>query len=631
MLRFFLVGISLCGALIAPLFLADFLKPVTHALDDWRTRISLRPEVESRLVIVDVDERSLSEQGPWPWPRETVARLMDTLLSHYQVAGVAVDMVFPEVRVQDELLAQQMRRTQVTGAIVFDLEQRNLPQLTSLLPAAPGLTYAPGAPRVAGMPVMANHAGLMPASAGHITPLFDDDGAVRRLPPLVCQPAECRPILMLAAYTNLIDGVRLQVKRGVGLLAPAWQLNVEGAGGTVVASLPMTADGMVVVPYRHVKQNWTSVAASDVLNRKIDPALFKGVMVLIGGTALGLSDVITTPISPLAAGLEPHAEILSALFDNDFPIVPRWGTLLDAILLLPFAILLVVALQRFTLPLQRAAIFPVWLVLTWCGGGLAALVLLRSSHVLLPLAPLLLFPPLALLLTVLAELHRAGSERAGILGLLSTYLPQQVASRLAGLHRGSRDLHAGVDASRREITVMFADIHGFAGLSENQPPEIVARLMQRVFTEMAEAVVAHGGTIDKFIGDAIMAFWNAPNDDPQHARHALAAATDILTRVAALAPFCQELGVAPIDVGIGIETGQALVGNFGSLHRRTFTALGDPVVLASRLESLTLSQQQRLLIGEACAQALGFDHLQTLGSVQIRGRIHPITLYAPIA
>jgi adenylate cyclase len=390
--------------------------------------------------------------------------------------------------------------------------------------------------------------------------------------------------------------------------------------------MPLGLDGSLVVPYRHAKRDWTSVSASDILNRKIDPAVLKGVIILMGGTALGLSDVIATPLGPVAAGLEPHAEVLSALLDNQFAVVPKWGWILDAALLLPFALLLGWMIGRYDKPLHRAFIFPLWLLLTWGGGAVISLAVLRTDDLLLPLAPLLLFPPLAVLLLLTTELYRTGHERAGVMNLLAAYLPRQVAQRLSASAGG---VDATVDAARREITVLFADIHGFAGLSEGRSPEAVARLMQRVFSEMAEAVVNHHGTIDKFIGDAIMAFWNAPDDDPDHAHHALLAARDIQHRMTALASFCEDLGMPAISIGIGLETGAALVGNFGPAHRRTFTALGEPVVLASRLEGLTKTFNQGILIGENCAAALRLQARHALGPVQIRGRVQPLTLYTP--
>ncbi len=626
MLRYFLLGVSLCAALIAPSLIPGLFTPVDHALNDWRVRFSIAPHVESRLVIVDVDERSLAELGAWPWSRDILARLLKTLIDDYGVAAVAVDMVFPEQRVNDDVLAEQLRRPQVTGAVVYDLDQRNLAALNFVLPPTMPIHADAGAPKVYGVPVVTNHAGLLPGRVGHITPIFDSDGAVRRLPPVVCAAGtDCRPSLALATFAGMVDSPRLSLHRGKGLLAPAWELAVQTDDGATLITLPVGGDGTMIVPYRHARDDWTSVSAADVLRRKPDPAVLKGVVVLMGATALGLSDVIATPLGPIAAGLEPHAEILSALLDDDFPYRPYWGTAIVGVLMLPFALLLAWLLGRHEKPLQRTAIFPAWLMLSWIGGAMLAMAAFEKFRLLLPLSPLLVFPPLAVLLILSVELYRAGRDRAGVIALLSAYLPRPVAARLTAFGQ----LTTAVDASRREITVLFADIHGFAGLSESSTPEVVARLMQRVFTEMAEAVVSHQGTIDKFIGDAVMAFWNAPEDDPDHAVHALAAAHDIQRRMAALASFCEELGLRPIQVGIGLETGLALVGNFGSAHRRTFTALGEPVILASRLEGLTTSYNESILIGQSCASALGAGHLRALGAVQIRGRTQPVTLYCP--
>ncbi|OWW19001.1 CHASE2 domain-containing protein [Noviherbaspirillum denitrificans] len=625
MLRYFLLGVSLCAALIAPSVFPGLFTRVDHALNDWRIRFSIQPNPEARLVIVDVDERSLSEVGAWPWPRDTIARLLKTLIDDYGVAAIAVDMVFPEQRANDDVLAEQLRRPEVTGAVVFDLDQRNLAALNFVLPPAVPVRAEPGAPKVRGVPVVTNHAGLLPGRVGHITPIFDSDGAVRRLPPVVCSTSDCRPSLALATFAGMVDSPRLNMQRGAGPFAPAWELAMQTDDGATLVTLPLGIDGTMIVPYRHARDDWTSVSATDVLQHKPDPAVLKGVVVLMGATALGLSDVIATPLGPVAAGLEPHAEILSALLDGDFSYVPYWGITLDGVLLLPFALLLAFLLGHADKPVQRAVVFPAWLLFTWGSAATGAMVALKSFNLLLPLSPLLVFPPLAVLLILSAELYRAGRDRAGVIALLAAYLPRPVADRLTAFGH----LNTAVDASRREITVLFADIHGFAGLSENSTPEVVARLMQRVFTDMAEAVVSQQGTIDKFIGDAVMAFWNAPDDDSDHAAHALAAAQDIQRRMAALAPFCEELGLQPIKVGIGLETGLALVGNFGSAHRRTFTALGEPVILASRLEGLTTTYNEPILIGHTCAEALGAAPLRVLGTVPVRGRTQPVTLYCP--
>lgn len=622
------------------------------ALQDWRTRLSVpagsdffqiptpfrnHPRAESRVVIIDIDERSLSEQGAWPWPRAKLALLLRTLIDQYGVSAVVLDMVFPERRADDGALAVQLQRQQITGAVVFDLEQRRLAPLAAAefaLQAPPPLLRSPGTPLLQGVPVVANHAALLPRHAGHITPLFDLDRTVRRLPPYLCADAErqlpaagmahgCLPTLALSGFASLLQAPQLRMHAGHGLFAPAWVLDVE-SDGAVVASLPLARDGNLVVPYRHRADDWISIAATDILSRSVDPALLKGAMVLIGSTALGLSDVIATPFKSVSGGFEPHAEILSALLDNDFAYAPRWGWLLDAALLLPLALLLAGAAQRYRLPAQHVVVFPLWLAGSWSVLATVAVLGLSQFNLLLPLLPLLLFPPLALSFVVLAELYLAGHSRITALAILGAYLPRPVARRLAQIGHASTSM----DVTRREITILFADVRGFSGISETHSPEVVGSLMQRVFSEMAEAVVLHHGTIDKFIGDAIMAFWNAPDDDAQHAQHALAAAQDIQRRIQGLASYCETLQVRPLQIGIGMETGVALVGNFGTRHRTTFTALGDPVVLASRLEGLATGVNGAfIVIGPNCAAALQPHALRALGRTEIRGRQNNIDIF----
>lgn len=640
-IRFLTLALALLLSLSATRILPDIFQPLDYTMNDWRTRFALQvlgwvkgpPEQERRVIIIDIDERSLAEQGAWPWPRDKLAKLLQILLDDYRVAGAALDIVFPEAREQDQQLAAQLRRAQVTGAVVYDLQQRQLPESRAKLPELPPLHFAAGAPRISGVPVTSNHAGIMPARVGHITPLFDSDGSIRQLPPVVCHqtiPDICRPVLGIAAFTGLLAEPQLQMQRGQGWLSPAWVLSITEGNDVMIARVPLNRNGTLTVPYRHRQKDWTALSATDVLRHKVNPSLLNGSLVLVGATALGMSDVVSTPISPVAAGLEPHAEVILALLDNNFLLAPQYGLWLDAFLLLPFALLLNWALRRFVGPAQRAAIFPFWLGLCWLSGITCAMGVYLAADLLLPLTPLTLFPLFAILLTISAELYFTSRERVGVLGLLAAYLPKQVADKLTAAGTLADKVDTSVDASRREITVMFADVRGFTGVAENHKPEVVAKLMHRVFSEMAEAVVAHNGTIDKFIGDAVMAFWNAPDDDPLHAMHALAAAQDMLRRIHGLAVFCRELGVAPVSIGMGIETGYALVGNFGSEHRRTYTALGETVVLASRIEGLTSQYQQAILIGESCARALGGEGLQSLGATEIRGRQQALALFAPI-
>lgn len=630
MSRFLLLTATLCVTLFV--LSQNVLTFAELALSDWRLRFATQTHVESRVVIVDVDERSLAEQGAWPWPREKVAQLLQNLIDDYHVASIALDMVFPESRPNDDALKLQLQRPEVTTAVVYDLERRHSPLRDADLPLPPRIDLTPHVPRMQGVPIFSTPPDFRSAHAGHITPLFDNDGTVRRILPFICADNtahNCRPSLTLTSFAAMFDHSHFEVARGKGLLAAPWELSLNDERGGVLATIPLEDDGAMVVPYRHHRRDWISVSATDILNHKPDLALLSGSVVLIGGTALGLSDVIATPINSVAAGLEPHAEILSALLDDDFAAVPRWGFVIDALILLPFVALLAWGIARFDQPLRRAIMLPAWLGLAWSAGAILSIAALIKANLLLPMLPLFLFPPLALLVSLSAELYRTGSERASILMLLSTYLPQPVASRLAAIRRRNADVDTAVDATRRQITVLFADVRGFTGVCETASPDTVARLVQRVFTEMAEAVAMHHGTIDKFIGDAIMAFWNAPENDDNHAKHALLAACEIRERIRRLAPFCLEMGLKPIGVGIGIESGEAVVGNFGSAHRRTFTAIGEPVVLASRIERFASEDTHPILIGGACAGLLGTDTLRTLGPFQIRGRSQPLEIYVP--
>lgn len=645
-IRLLVLVFALLTALFIDQLLPALTAPVEHALSDWRTKVAIQwtdfvahqqdsENRERRLVIIDIDEKSVAQEGPWPWPRDKVGALIKTLIDDYKLSGVALDIVFPEVRQYDDILAAQIQRPEVTGAVVYDLLNRELPELSQNLPSVITTRITAGAPRITGLPTTSNHAEIMPTRVGHITPVNDDDGAIRSLPPMICAPkvfTSCLPLLEIAAFSGLLDRPSLKVQAGNGWLAPHWEMLVMDGDDMAIARIPLTQQGLITVPYRHNQEGWMSFSATDILQKKVNLADLKGSVALVGSTALGMADVVTTPINPGAAGLVPHAEVLSALFDNHFPYQPKMALVLVALILLPLAWLLHSAIQKVKSPLAIMLLYPGWLVMALSIGFIAALACYVFANLLLPLSAILLFPPLAILTCILLALYSSNTEHVSVLGLLSAYLPKQVAQRLTlpvKSGRSSKKIDTNIDATRRDVTVLFADIRGFTGIVETQSPEIVATLMHKIFSEMAHAVVNHHGTIDKFIGDAVMAFWNAPDDDAEHAQHAFDAAQEMLQRIRNLSTFCTELGIAPVSVSIGLESGHALIGHFGSEHRRTYTALGETVVLASRIEGLAAQFEQHILIGQMCAQHLKPDSIHYLGQTAIRGRQQMIEIYAP--
>lgn len=616
--RFFPPLIAMVLTLLLAALLPHRFSGFENLLGDWRTRTLAHDGRETRLVIIDIDERSIAQIGAWPWPRDVMAQLVASLLDQYHMNWIVLDMVFPQPRPGDAELALQLRRPQVIGGMVFDL-QVGSPHRSGQLRGIPPPAIAAGYPLPLANGFIASHPAFQLNTSGHITPITDIDGRLRRINPIICATGGCLPSLALAAYLRIAGG-EMAIRPGHGLLDSAWRLDLSSG-----PSLPLEAGGALTIPYRHHRESWISISAADVLTGRAEPALLKGGIALVGSTALGLSDTIATPLAAVAAGIEPHAEFFSALLDGEFMTTPRIAPILSALLLLPSGLLLALGMTRAQRPLKKLISLPLWLTFAAVLGFGLNLALAHYAGIYLPLAPIVAYLALVILIDVSWELYRAAFEREGILAQFAAYLPASVVSRLALDQR----VNDAIDATRRPVTVLFADIQDFSSMAENQTPEVVARLMQRVFAEFAEAVARHGGTVDKFIGDAVMALWNAPEDDPEHVAHALDAAQEILERIEGLEAFCSGLGLTAIRVGIGIESGMALVGHFGSPLRRTYTALGEPVNLASRLQRLTREQGHPVLVGQGAERLAAPGLLLKVGEFSLRGRSMPLAVYTP--
>jgi len=630
-LRLRVAAITLAAALViaVQMIAPAWVRAVDHLVYDLRWRLAPHEDSEKRIVIIDIDEQSLAQVGDWPWPRSVTARLVEQLLDRYRVQLVALDMVFPEPRPDDVLLAAQLRRPEVIGAQVFDFAPGSGNRIGQLAGSIPVLGPWKGAGSPAPLPqaagYIANHAALQPAHAGHISPILDEDGKVRRIYPLICHQEGCYATLAVAAWLRLLGANGLAVQPGTGLLDPPLRLAPVPASGAAGA-VPLAADYSALVPYSHSRQSWRAIPAHEIISGAADPALLRGVIAVVGSTALGMADVVATPTSSAASGVELHAQLLAALLDQNLSYVPQGAAAYNVAMIALLGLVLLGVLMASRGESPRNWALPVWLVLAVALSTASNFLLWHYARLALPLTPVLFFILTAMLMAVTVEIYHARRQRQGIYRQLSAYVPDLVAQELADRNEVSGKIEAG----RRTITILFADIQGFAAMAEGQAPEKIACLLQRVFGELADIVSAHHGTVDKFIGDAIMAIWNAPNDDPDHARHALDAARVIQERIGALAPFCDELGLAPLRLGIGIQSGEALVGNFGSARRRTYTVLGEPAIVASRLEGLTRELKQPILLGEATAQLVGEGRCTLLGTFSIRGLRAPHKLFVPL-
>ena len=592
---------------------------VDFGVDDGET--ALADGRERRFVVVDIDEASLAKLGPWPWPRTRLAELSRRIAA--LGAGTQVyDVAFPESRPGDSVLAAEFARHPVVLAQIFSLDPvspAGAGRLQGALKTGEPVCGAP-LPQAVGFigntPALTSVEGI---AAGHVTPRIAVDGTVRHLPALVCYQGRAYPALGLAALVKSA-GVEpaWKLSPGSGWFDADWRLTHRALPGI---SVPLDGNGDVRLSYQLPRRAFVSVSAADVLSGQAPAELFKGAWVLVGATAFGIGDAVPTPLGGAVGGVEVHAQFISALLDGRLPHTPRAAGVL--------LLLLGIAGAAGLLLVARSVRMPV-LGLPLAGVMLAALLfgfdayLMLARHLWLGWASTAAFYVLAGVLLAAGEHARARFQRARLYDNLASYLPAPVAAEIA-----YRESSGSIDAQRREITVLFADIRNFSAYCEGRPPEEAAALLHAFFAIAARVVEAHGGLVEEFTGDAVMAVWNAPHDCPDHTARALAAGRELQTQAGQLFVQPPPPGLEPLALGIGIETGRALVGFFGPARRRTHAALGETVTVASRLQGLTADLAQPILLGEGAAAHLAAGEVTSLGSFLLEGLRRSHLVYAP--
>lgn len=640
---------ALATALLVTLLVLRLAQPWLLALEersgDWVWAQTASHADERRLIVIDIDERSLTEVGPWPWPRSTQARLLEQL-ARAGASEQILDIVFAEQRPDDALLARAVRQHNPVLAQVFALEQGGQPQVGQL---AGALDWA-GCPAPFGEAngYVANSASLLPEeeadgpgasapAAGHITPRIAADGVMRHQPAVICHAGRSYPALAIAALLHGTQEPRLRLQRGGWLQAP-WLLT---HGADLTPPIPLDERGDLRIPWRQHPDAFISLAASDVLAGRIPAGLLDGAWVLIGSSAFGLNDTIATPFGGAASGLQAHAQLVTALIDGQLPRTPRVAAPLQALAVLASAALLVLLLpptrRRAAGPNAGASAAgargrPVYL-LPLAGATLAALLWLGHGalQVLagwwLGWAAPVLFALLFGICLGIFEHARSRIDRDRLYTHLSSYLPAPVAAALA-----LQPPSSAIAAQVRQVSVLFADIRNFSAYCEARPPEESAAVLHAFFSTATRIVQQHGGVIEAFQGDAIIAVWNgelqaSPGAD-QHASHALQAAIALQTAVRGVLPDPAPAGLEPLSLGIGVETGPATVGSFGLASRRAHMVMGRTVTIASRLVAMTADLSHPILVGEGLAAQVGGAGLQSMGTFLLDGMRVPHHIYA---
>jgi adenylate cyclase len=613
---------------------------------DGFQRIAPRVKTQRPVTIVDIDEKSLAKFGQWPWPRTQIADMIVNL-TNLGALAIGFDMVFSEpdrlnpdvvagtMRYLDDVTKSKLRELPTNDQILADairrsrvilgetaLEQVN-PNLDKSLPQT-GIATRGGDPEHYFLNfngLLRNISVLETAAAGRglFTIEPERDGIVRRVP------------MMLRAQGMTLPSLSFEILR-VLTGTPTIMVTAEPTGPvkSVVlrgANIPTDYNGQLWIHFaKHDPSIY--VSASDVIDGNVAPEKINRKIVLIGTSAVGLNDNKTTPAERRQMpGVEIHAQVIEANFEKALLSEPVWGSALEAAAALVLGLLVVIFAPMFG---------PVALVL---GGGLFASLLIGTSwyfytqqNLLIDFTYPLLSTTAIYLSMIFSSFVREQAQRRQIRSAFGQYLSPALVEQLA---QSPEKLVLG--GEEREMTIMFSDVRGFTTISESykNDPQGLTALMNRFLTPLTNAILARKGTVDKYMGDAIMAFWNAPLDDAQHQLNACEAAVDMLERIDVLNKQreieAQDGGHAYIalNVGVGLNTGTCVVGNMGSDLRFDYSVLGDSVNLASRLEGQSKEYGFPIIVGSKTALAVKdkFAILE-LDFIMVKGKKEPEVIYA---
>ena len=617
---------------------------------DLRLRLTMPQTSDDRIVIVAIDEKSLAQQGRWPWPRDTMARLLEQLVDHYGAALVAFDVVFAEpeetsaLALIDELEAdpgvnnplprsryeQLRRRFDHDAEFVKSLDGRNVVlgmfftgESESGGSQNAGAQPSPAFPRgsftgyrvpfPSGDGYAANFAALQEKAfaTGHLMALPDIDGLVRRVPMLYEYDGDYYESLSMAVARNVL---------GVRGITPGF------AGGELEwlelgrHTIPVDARASALIPFLGARGSFPYVSATDVIGGNAPAAVLEGRIALVGATAAGLLDLRATPVQADYPGVEVHANMIAGILDATIKSHPTHTRGAEFLLVL---------LSGLAMALLLPVLSPVW-------AGAMTLLLLGSVVTVNLLAwqsGNFVFPLAASVLTVLAlflfnmwyAYFFETRRKRKLAGLFGEYIPPELVREMS-----QNPESFTLESQNRELTVLFSDVRDFTSISEGLDAGELTELMNAYLGAMTRVIYDHRGTVDKYIGDAIMAFWGAPIFDEDHARNGVYAALAMASQVRVLSEEFRQRGWPELHIGMGINTADVNVGNMGSRYRHAYTVLGDGVNLASRLEGLTKTYGVSIIVSRATRDAVATLEYRELDRVRVKGRDEPVSIYEPL-
>ena len=678
-MRQHIVRIAL-GLIVVLLFVAhaarvgNFQIGIVNQLDniiyDTRLKLTMPGTVDDRIVILDIDERSLDSKalGHWPWSRDKIVTLLQKLFDKYGVAVIGFDVVFAEpdqssglsvlerlaksklkdvpkfqsalneLRPEldyDGLFARFLRGRPVVLGYYFNSEENAVESGALPAPVLPAGTFAG---RKIKFFSWKGYGGNLPefqasaADAGHFIPRVDDDGVSRRVLMLIEYKGNYYEALSLAVvrlYLGLQDAARnnsttVTLPKVIPGFAPERFVSkgYSGLEWLDVGPLRIPVDDEVAtyVPYRGGKGSFPYISLADVWSDNVPVEKLRGKIALIGASAPGLLDLRSTPVASVFPGVEIHANLIAGMLDQKLKQKPPYILGAEVLLLTIGGIVLSILVPLLS-PLRASLVSLVALVLI-TGLNLAVW---SWASIILPLAASLLMIIALFALNMSYGYFVESRSKRQFTELFGQYVPPELVDKMA-----EDPEKYSMEGKREELTVLFSDVRGFTTISESLDPQNLSAYINEYLTAMSLVIRNNRGTLDKYIGDAIMAFWGAPVADPSHHRNGVVTAMQMQQKALALNEEFRKHGWPPFKIGIGLNSGVMSVGDMGSQVRKAYTVMGDPVNLGSRLEGITKRYGVGILVGESTRKAVADVVFREIDRVRVKGKDEPVAIFEPL-
>lgn len=642
----------------------DVLQRLDDIIYDARLRATSPKSLDARIVIVDIDEKSLAEIGRWPWGRNKLGLLVDELFDQQKVALLGFDVVFAEAdessglarltelshnELKDQAgFAERLRQLQ--PSLDFDrifaatLEKRpvvmgyylsseRVGRMSGVLPAPVLSKDALQGRQIratswsgygSNIEILAKAAPM----AGYFNSTTDGDGVVRSLPLLAEHKGQYYESIALAMFRVLV-GLPTVVPgfSNERFLSHSYQgvdrlLLKQGAKSLAI---PVDEKMSTLVPYRGPGGvdggSFRYISASDILAKRLPAGSLKDKIILVGTTAPGLLDLRVTPMSETYPGVEAHANLISGFLDGKVLVKPDYALGYEVVLLVFAGLILALGLPLLSAP--RAVALSVGVIGTLFGLNLW---LYMSYGLVLPLASALTMAITAFALNMSYGYFVESRSKRELANLFGTYVPPELVDEMVK----DPDSYS-MKATSRELTVMFCDMRGFTKMSEHMEPVQLQELLTGVFSRLTSLIRANRGTIDKYMGDCVMAFWGAPVETAEHAQLAVKSAMEMANAVRDINLDHRARGLPDIGIGIGLNTGTMCVGDMGSNIRRSYTVIGDAVNLGSRLEGLSKAYGLDIVVSESTRKLAPNFAWQELDRVRVKGKDQAVAIFWPMA